>query len=598
MNQNLRRFLLLLEPGTKPKLAGLFLLMLIGGGLEMIGLGLILPFLQLVLDPSRLSALPLAGTMLQPYLPSDPSQLLKPACLLLLAFYAIKNLFLAIINWTNFRFTFWSEARLQQRLMARYLTVPFEDVAMRNSAELIRTISLSTKLVFKSVMISVLGLTMEAVLSVFAVTTLLLIEPVGALTVAALLGGLVLLMYLPLRRYLTYWGAIIQHTGGDLLKALQQALGIQKEARVAGREAYFLDSFAQCTRRNAKAFTSLLALQQTPRYASEVIVLGALLLYILSAATAKADVSQTLPVLGVFGVAALRLLPSANRIIMHLGNIREGKAAIDLVYQDLFQPAEAKNAPPANLLDDVSFTSELSLSDVSYRYPQGDSDALKHISLSIPKGSAVALVGASGAGKSTLADLLLGLLRPTAGTILADGKPFDISNIAWRRRLGYVPQHIFLLDDSIRRNIAFGIPDESIDETAVRRAVDMAGLRKVIAELPDQLETVVGERGARLSGGQRQRIGIARALYHQPDLMVFDEATSALDGGTERDVIDAIDSLRGEKTLLVIAHRMTTVQHCDNIILMDKGRIVDQGRYQDLLTRSADFQRLAGSAVA
>ncbi|CAA6605013.1 putative Protein glycosylation K [Rhodospirillaceae bacterium LM-1] len=588
----------LLEPGMRLKLLGIFCLMLVGGGLEMIGLGLFLPFLQLVLDPSRLGTLPVIGDFVAPYMGSDPSSLLQPAALLLLAFYIVKNIFLALLNWINFHFSFFAEARLQQRLLGSYLTAPYEQISGRNTAELIRTVIVSTKSVYKSVMVSCLGLIMESVLAAFAVLTLILIDPRGAITVAVLMGGLVALLYFPLRRFVTFWGSAIQSNSVDLLKGLQQGLGIQKEARVAGREFYFLNAFSKISLFNAKAFTRLQTIQQAPRYASEVIVLSALLTFILLASVSHSSASAALPVLGVFGAAALRLMPSANRIIMHLANIREGRRAIEIVCADL-PTQELRESHDVRPIGHASaFNRNLRLENVCYRYPLATHDALQQICLTIDKGSSVALVGPSGAGKSTLADLLLGLLAPKSGQILVDDLPLDVHNPAWRRLLGYVPQHIFLLDDTIRRNIAFGIADADIRESEILRAVEMAGLSEYVKSLPEGLDTVIGERGARLSGGQRQRIGIARALYHQPDLMVFDEATSALDGGTERDVIEAIESLRGKKTLVIIAHRLSTIRHCDTIVLMESGRITDQGRYDALLGRNASFQRLAGLVPA
>lgn len=597
MKGELRKLTFMLGPGNRLKLAGIFCLLLVGGGLEMIGIGLFLPFLQLMINPAKLASLPYFGSFLTFTLERNPAELILPACFLMLGFYVAKNLFLAWLNWVNFRFVFASEARLQIRLLSAYFNVPFELIARRNSSELIRTAYVSTKVICQGIVMSVLGLAMESILAAAAVLTLFLIEPVGALTVAALMLTLVVMLYLPLRRYMTRWGQVIQVTAADLLKSLQQSVGIQKEARVAGREAHFINDFSQISHMIAGAYTKLLTTQQLPRFVAEVVVLAALLAYLLIAANAPGNVGEALPVLGLFGAASLRLLPSANRIIMHLGNIRQGKSAIELVYADLTAGLES-NPLGRRQIKEASFERELRLANISYRYPHAGDDALKQISLVIPKGSAIALVGSSGAGKSTLADLLLGLLPPCSGGMFIDGEPLEVDNPGWRKRLGYVPQHIFLLDDTVRRNIAFGLQEDDIDELAIQRAIGMAGLVKVVEDLPLGLNTLIGERGSRLSGGQRQRIGIARALYHQPDIIVFDEATSALDGGTERDIVEAIESLHGKITLVVIAHRMSTVMNCDTLVHMEQGHIIDQGTYSELASRSAHFRKLAAIDVA
>ncbi|MFA6019485.1 MAG: ABC transporter ATP-binding protein [Rhodospirillales bacterium] len=597
MMSELRKLGYILGSGNRVKLAVIFCLLLVGGGLEMIGIGLFLPFLQLMINPAKLASLPYFGPYLTFTLERNPADLVLPACFLMLGFYVVKNIFLAWLNWINFRFVFASEARLQIRLLSAYFRVPFELIARRNSAELIRTAYVSTKVICQGIVMSVLGLVMEGILAAAAVLTLFLIEPIGALTVAALMLALVGMLYFPLRRFMTRWGQQIQLTAAELLKSLQQSVGIQKEARVAGREAHFISDFARISHLIAGAYTKLLTTQQLPRFVAEVVVLAALLAYLLIAASRPGNVGEALPVLGLFGAASLRLLPSANRIIMHLGNIRQGKSAIDLVYGDLAAASES-SAPNKRPAGEASFNRELRLTDISYRYPHAGDDALKQVNLVFPKGSAVALVGSSGAGKSTLADLLLGLLPPCAGGLYIDGQPLVVDNPEWRKRLGYVPQHIFLLDDTIRRNIAFGQEESDIDDQAIQRAVVMAGLGKVVEDLPQGLDTLIGERGSRLSGGQRQRIGIARALYHQPDIIVFDEATSALDGGTERDIVDAIESLRGKITLVVIAHRMSTVMNCDLLVHMENGRVIDQGTYGELASRSAAFQKLAALDVA
>jgi ATP-binding cassette subfamily C protein len=304
------------------------------------------------------------------------------------------------------------------------------------------------------------------------------------------------------------------------------------------------------------------------------------------------DHATIVPLLGLYGYAGFRLLPALARVAAKLQRLNFGSAAVNQVYEDYVHLAKAPKLPASDVAP-LPFAREIRFDAVSYTYPGGSRLALKDISLVVPYGASVAIVGPSGGGKSTLVDILLGLLVPDSGRILVDGVDTATSIRAWQRNLGYVPQTPYLLDDTLRRNIAFGVPDADIDEQAVAEAVRMAQLTDLVASLPNGLDSAIGERGIRLSGGQRQRIVIARALYPRPAMLILDEATSELDNLTEREIGAAIDALAGQKTILIVAHRMTTVRNCDVIVFLVEGRIADMGRYDELVARNPNFGRLA-----
>ncbi|MBI4969579.1 MAG: ABC transporter ATP-binding protein [Rhodospirillales bacterium] len=593
MIATLRHLLDLLEPGMRWAVLGLFVMMMLGGVLEMLGIGLFLPFMLILFDPQRLASLPLPNALGSWLATIDASHLVMGFGVGMFLLYLVKNIVLALLAWLGFRFTFRGEAALQRHLLETYLALPYVVLLRRNSSEFVRTIMNSTRAAFKGVLTSALALLQECILALAALFALVLILPIGGL-IAALVGAtLVAGLYLPLQRLFGQGGAEVQHHYAHMYRWIVQALGAVKELKILGRETYFLARFSGESQSLANAFVRLQILTQLPRYLTELIVLGALTLTVMVLSVEPGGVVQALPMLGVFAAAALRLLPSTNRIIQQLNNIREGAAAVKIVHDDLtalprFRVERAGSSSHAP----IALTRQLAIEDVSLRHVGAERNSIEDVSLNVQFGEVLALVGVSGAGKTTLVDVVLGLLQPSRGCVKVDGTDIRVNLRSWQDRLGYVPQAIYLLDDTVRRNIAFGIPDDQVDEAALAHAITVARLGSVVAELPNGLETPLGENGVRLSGGQRQRIGIARALYHSPDLLVFDEATSALDSETEREIVDAIDALRGTRTVILIAHRLTTVRHCDRVALLERGRLVDCGSFDAMAARCAPFQRM------
>jgi ATP-binding cassette subfamily C protein len=369
-----------------------------------------------------------------------------------------------------------------------------------------------------------------------------------------------------------------------------------KEVKLTGRERFFLAQFddrvARATRLRARYISVAAALRMG---VETVFVCGLLAVSLLLTLRTGA---AALPLLGLFAYAGFRVIPSANRIMLHIGTLRYSRAWIHELRADLTAlPASAPAAGAGGGVEPIRFTRSLAFERVAYAYAGGGEAVLSGVELTIARGESIGIVGPSGAGKSTLVDLLLGLLEPTAGRITVDGRNITSALASWQRHIGYVAQEPFLLDDTLRRNVAFGIADAEVDDRRVTAAIELARLGDLVGGLREGLDTRLGERGTRLSGGQRQRVAIARALYHDPEVLVFDEATSALDSTTERELIDSLEALRGVKTLVVIAHRLSTVRRCDRLALLRDGRVAAVGPYDELLERDAGFRAMAGTAA-
>jgi ATP-binding cassette subfamily C protein len=399
------------------------------------------------------------------------------------------------------------------------------------------------------------------------------------------------------RRIFTRLGSREQELKQEILKSLQQSLGGVKEVKVLGRERFFFDDFTSrhgaLTRLRAHHFT----LSAAPRLIIETIFITGMLFVISSLVMSSEVGTGLMPQLGLFAYAGVRLIPSASRTLANLNSIRFGSSVTQRLYNDYVQCAHTLDSYPNSHMDsEITFADRVDIKHLTYTYEESPRPVLTDISLTIRRGETIGIVGPTGAGKSTLIDLLLGLLSPSAGDIFSDGENIARSPRSWRTKIGYVPQSIFLIDDTIRRNIALGVKDKEINEQKLWNAIRLAQLEDYVHSLPLGLHTIVGERGVRLSGGQRQRIAIARALYHEPELLMFDEATSALDNQTEREVIQAIETLRGKKTLVIVAHRLSTVRSCDFLVFLKGGKIAACGTFDELLVHSEDFRCMAAES--
>ena len=420
---------------------------------------------------------------------------------------------------------------------------------------------------------------------------LLVVEPVGAVVVVSVLGLAGGGFLSVTRGHSARWGQALHQNEGLRLQVAQEAFGGIKDILLMGRAQVFMSQFERHNVLSARAIERNSTMLALPRLSLELLAVVGLAGLVLVMLGMGRPIDALLPALGLFAAAAFRLIPSINRILASIQLVRFSRPMIDTLYEEMrllgTPPSETVPAPP----NPLPFTRELVLDGISFSYSNSERSALDGISLSIPQGASVGFVGGSGAGKSTLVDVILGLLKPTCGILMADGVDLQVkSNLrAWQDDIGYVPQSIYLSDDTLRRNIAFGVDDAEVDDEAVWSAIRAAQLEELVGELPLGLNTVVGERGVRLSGGQRQRIGIARALYHDPAILVLDEATSSLDTATERSVMEAVRALGGDKTVLIIAHRLSTVEHCDPVFRLERGRIVDSGSFVDVTRNLVGF---------
>ena len=425
---------------------------------------------------------------------------------------------------------------------------------------------------------------------------LLIVEPLLAMTVIAVLGSAYLFIYSVVRKKLLSAGKLSSAVNTIRYQLLLEVMGSIKELKILGREQKFLDSYSESTSKYIGAETISQLSPIFTRYMIEAIAFGGMVLIALYLIATKEDVSKFMPLLGLYALAGYRLMPAMQQIFTSLSSLKYHVSSLDILYEQMQLPD--LNFPKSS--HKLGLENHLQLTDVSYSYPFSEKFALKNINLKIKKHAMIGLVGSSGAGKTTLVDILLGLLSSTSGKLEVDKVDVNQSNVAsWQKNIGYVPQNIFLLDDTFIGNIALGVSQDEINFKAVEKAARLANLHDFICEeFPQGYNTVIGEAGIRLSGGQRQRIGIARALYHEPELLIFDEATSALDGVTEKVIMEAIKSFAHKRTIILIAHRLNTVKECDVIYVLNKGEIVGQGSYQELYQSNEAFQSLANESIS
>lgn len=566
------RLLSLLNADQRHDAYGLLAMMFLGMLFEMLGVGLVVPVIVLLMQQD-LSTIPSA---LQPLLeavkPLPREQLVMGALLALVTVYTFKSIFLSFLAWRRARFAFRLQTEFAQRLFSLYIAQPYTFHLRRNSAQLIRNASGEITMWTNNVVMPALLLLAEGLVFLGLGTLLLIVEPLGTLLVMLVLVVLISGFHHAIRQRITSWGRQRQYHEGMRIQHLQQSLGSIKEVKVLGRESDFIQQFNADVAASALAGQKQVAMLQIPGLWLELLgVLGLVGLVFAMLAFGK-DPGFIIPTLGLFAAAAFRLMPSASRMLAALQQLRFGLPVGDMLFQELClkrAPLEEQSAD-----ERLEFREVIEMNSVSFSYEGATAHAIENISLHIRKGESIGLVGASGSGKSTLVDLLLGLLQPQHGRISVDRQAIQSRLRGWQNLVGYVPQTIYLTDDSLRRNIALGVPDDKIDNEAVQQALYAAQLGPWVAKLSQGLDTLLGERGVRLSGGQRQRVGIARALYHHPEILVLDEATSALDATTEKDVIEAITALRGSRTIIMVAHRLSTLMQCDRLYRLDNGCLV------------------------
>lgn len=561
--------------------------------------GSVLPFLVVLSDPGQIAIVPALSWAYAAFGFTSDYVFLVALGLTSFGVIVIASLIQVVKTYVVARFAMMRMHSISQRLLTAYLRQPYAFFLNRHTGEMsTRVLSESQELVrqFLRPAAELIG----AMFTVIAIIGLLLwVEPMIAVISFAVFGGFYGAVYAFSRHVLKRYGYVRAKANSERYRIASEALGGIKDIKLLGREASYAAKYTGPSRRMAQALVGAEVLSQIPQLALQAVALGGVILLCLilmdpEGLASGAALGGILPTLGVFAFAGQRLMPELSKLYKSLAQLQVGGAAVEVVHDDLMVKARSGTLPNTIPLA-LGLKQRLEFDEVSYRYPNADAVGLTSLSFDLQAGERIGIVGSTGAGKTTLADLVLGLLQPTAGRIRVDGTLITAANLrAWQQSVGYVPQDIFLTDASISENIALGVPEPEIDETRVQRAAEIARIDTfIIAELPAGYATTIGERGVRLSGGQRQRIGIARALYHDADLIVFDEATSALDNLTERDVMSAIDALPGDKTVLMIAHRLSTVKRCDRIIVLDKGCLVGCDTWDALLQNNHAFRRIA-----
>ena len=554
----------------------LLVYMIIGGIFEAVGIGAIFPLLSVLNDSFFLEKHIFIQNFVSHFGVTDHTSFALLLSISLVFLYLCKNFYMVWLINKQVVFILGKQISASKQLMAYYLYKPYLDHLEQNSATFLRNLQVSVSEIFRSMFLSLLLLLTETVTTIIICLMLFCIDPFTSIIVIGFFSILVYLVIWTVQKKLVERGEVQNRYAMEFIKWLNQGLGGIKETKVLHKEKFFWQAFSYAYEKYGKAQRFYTTTAQLPKYFIEACATIGLLMIIIVKLLLGISPEKIVPLLGVLALAAFRLMPCANRIISFWGTIKYYVPFFNVLFEDLMavKGRDIRENPfkKENQKQHLSFSVEIKIQSLSFHYPKSKDEVLKNVSFSIPKGSFVGIVGQSGAGKTTFVDILLGLLEPTGGTILVDGQDIFQNIHGWQANLAYVPQSIYLIDGSIRENIAMGEAPEEIDEAKVKQALQMAELYDFVQNLPEGLETGVGERGVKLSGGQRQRIGIARALYQEPEVLILDEATSALDNETEKNITDTILKLKGRITIIAIAHRMSTLEHCDFKVKFENGR--------------------------
>ena len=573
--KSLFKIFTILTPEKRRKSLFLLIMMTIGAMLEALGIASIMPLLSIMGDESFLQKNPSILKLVSIFGIDDQKQFSIFFAGVLIFVYIIKNLYLAIQSKIQIKFTMNLEAKYSSELMDTYLNKSYLFHLSHNSAQILRDVASGAQTAFRNILLPTLNLLTEAI-TVFGIWIFLVfVDPLTAIGAAGILGFLSILLLKLLRKKISKKGELNSKLQIDVNKWINQGVGAIKETKVLRREKYFSYSFRNAYKEYTNANSSFQFLNSIPRFIIEFIVVFGLLLLIIIKLILNQPINQIVTLLGVLALAAFRLMPSVTRIINYANMIKFQMPLFNELYNEFIQIRDRiqkkETISFANTDKRLVFNKNIEIKNLTFSYNDEEQPVIKNISFEIPKGSFVGIVGTSGAGKTTFVDILLGLLKPSNGEVFVDGIDIFKNIRSWQADLSYVPQSIYLIDGTIRENIAIGIDSTNIDDQRIQEVLEMSELSSFISTLPNGIETEVGERGVRLSGGQKQRIGIARALYQMPEVLVLDEATSALDNETEKSIMNTILKLKGKITIISIAHRLSTLDGCDFKIKFESG---------------------------
>ena len=600
--KSILKLISLFSPAERRNLIPLTIAVLVMALLDVAGIGSLAPFMAVVSNPDIIQTQPLLNTLYTIGGFSDSQQFEIALGLAVFLFVVIATVFKMFTYYGIYRYVGNRRYTIGLRLFRQYLFQPYSYFLDHNTSELSKNVLNEVDLVMGGLLLPAMDAFAKVVASAAILALLIAVNPLVAMAAFVFFGLLYAAIYVYVRPRLSQQGEELRESNRLRYKATSEAFGAIKDVKILGKEQSFSDLYSVGARRFASTQAANTILSQLPSFALQAVAIGFAVALVIIMLAIQGNLSQVLPLIALYAFAVQRLIPNLQGVFNGLAQVRYYGHAVDALHKDMSQVPSLSDIG-VSLGTDPSgahpFRKEIQLRSLSFSYPSSDSPVLREINLKIAKNTTVGFVGTTGCGKTTLVDVIMGLLEPTSGSILSDGIPITGTSTeglipAWQRNFGYVPQQIYLSDDTISANIAFGVPNAMLDANAVDHAARVANLRDfVMSELTNGYDTVVGERGVRLSGGQRQRIGIARALYHDPEILVMDEATSALDSVTEEAVMDAIQNLAHTKTIIIIAHRITTVKECDVICLLEKGRIVGCGRYDDLLRKNARFRAMA-----
>jgi ATP-binding cassette, subfamily B, bacterial PglK len=595
----LKKFFDLLSPDERRSAGLLMGMILVMAFLDMLGVASILPFMAVLANPElvQTNAVLNAAFRMSSHIGIHTNQQFLFALGVLVFVLLVTSLaFKALTTYAQTRFALMREYSIGKRLVEGYLHQPYSWFLNRHSADLGKTILSEVSTVIHNGMVPLMTLMAQSTVALALLILLIIVDPLLALSVGVVLALAYAGIFAVMSSWLKRLGQARIKANQERFTAVSEAFGAAKEVKVGGLEQAYIQRFAKPAEIYAKGQATAQVIAQLPRFALEAIAFGGMLLVMLYFMSRSGSFASALPIIALYAFAGYRLMPALQQIYGAFTQLRFAGPALDALHQDLIslQAAEAH----CGHISPLPLTQAIQLNQVSYRYPNAPQPALKGIDLSIPSHSTVGFVGATGSGKTTTVDVILGLLEPHEGALNIDGQLITAANRRqWQRAIGYVPQHIYLADDSVAANIAFGVYAKDIDQPAVERAAKIANLHEfVVNDLPQGYATTVGERGVRLSGGQRQRIGIARALYHNPQVLILDEATSALDNLTEQAVMEAVNNLVHDITIILIAHRLSTVRQCDQIYLLEQGEVKASGTYDELTASNQQFAAMAAGS--
>ncbi len=566
----------------KWQLVGLGIMIFIGGLLETLGVSAMIPVVQALLAPDELMGyidrIPVVKNLCDALSIKTVKQVTMALLYGMMAIYVIKNLYILLLTYMQNTFITKNRNRMISRVMAEFLNRPYEKYLGADIPTVFRITDSDIPQTF-SLILAMLQLASEAVVSCLIFVVLLLNDPGMTLFIIAVFGLLTLFIVKVFKPRLNRIGARNQAIQSRIAKWRIQATYGLKDVKVLNREEFYVRNYYETGKVGAEVARNYAVLNNMPRLLIETVfivsVLGFLVVYI----NGGGDITAMVTTISAFAIAAVRVLPSVNRINTYITEIAYTQPSLDFVYDNLQEgmktDAMLAERKAYSQVEKLKLDHQIELSHISFHYPDSDKNIFEDAHMIVPKGKSVGIIGTSGAGKSTIVDILLGLLHAQTGTITCDGVDIFKNYESWLAQIGYIPQSIYLIDESIRDNIAFGIDADKIDEKRIWEVLEEAQLKEFVEELPEGLDTTIGDRGVRLSGGQRQRIGIARALYNDPEILVFDEATSALDNDTEAAVMEAVNSFHGRKTMIIIAHRLNTIEKCDMIYKVENMKLVE-----------------------